>query len=284
MVQQTIGFIGAGQMARALAGGFVRAGLVAADAKSWLPTPCRRPPEPSARPCPALKSLADNAGRGRSGRRARRGHQAATARRGGGEIWPAPAADKLVISIAAGVTLSTLDTALAKSRLVRVMPNTPCLVGQSASGYALGPRATAADGQLVAQLLESVGRAVAVEEKLLDAVTGLSRIRTGIRLRDHRGAERRRRAHGPPARGGAATGRANRPRRRHHGAGDRRTPGVLKDRVASPGGTTIAGLAALESGGLRGTLIAAVEAATRRSTELGKPRDRRVSPAAAGSP
>ena len=181
------------------------------------------------------------------------------------------AAGKLVISIAAGITLKTLDAALPKSRLVRVMPNTPCLVGESASGYSLGPRATEADGALVKQLLESVGRAFVVDEKLLDAVTGLSGSGpafvyvaiealsdAGVRMGLPRDVALQLAAQ--TVRGAATmvleTG--------EH-------PGVLKDRVTSPGGTTIAGLAALESGGFRGTLIAAVEAATRRSIELGKP-------------
>ncbi len=175
---------------------------------------------------------------------------------------------KLVISIAAGVTSAKLNSLLPDSRLVRVMPNTPCLIGQSASAFCLGPRATAADGQLVARLMGAVGRAFAVDEKLLDAVTGLS-------------------GSGPAfvyvivealADGGVRMGL---PRdvalvlaaQTVKGAAQMvlesgEHPGVLKDRVASPGGTTIAGLQALEAGALRGTLIAAVEAATRRSTEL----------------
>jgi pyrroline-5-carboxylate reductase len=149
------------------------------------------------------------------------------------------------------------------------MPNTPCLVGQSASAYSLGPRATPEDGRLVAGLLESVGLALAVDEKLLDAVTGLSGSGpafvyviiealsdAGVRMGLPREVAMQLAAQ--TVRGAAAmvleTG--------EH-------PGVLKDRVASPGGTTIAGLAALEAGGLRGTLMAAVEAATRRSIELG---------------
>ncbi len=130
-------------------------------------------------------------------------------------------------------------------------------------------RAKAADGLLVAKLLESVGRAVAVDEQLLDAVTGLSGSGpafvyviiealsdAGVRMGLPRQVALQLAAQ--TVRGAAAmvleTG--------EH-------PGVLKDRVTSPGGTTIAGLAVLESGGLRGTLISAVEAATRRATELG---------------
>ena len=150
------------------------------------------------------------------------------------------------------------------------MPNTPCLIGQSASGYCLGPRATAADGQLVAQLLGAVGRAFAVDEKLLDAVTGLSGsgpafVYVMIEALSDGGVRM-----GLPR--DVATALAAQTVR---GAAQMvletgEHPGVLKDRVASPGGTTIAGLQALETGGLRGTLMAAVEAATRRSIELGQ--------------
>jgi pyrroline-5-carboxylate reductase len=142
-------------------------------------------------------------------------------------------------------------------------------VGLSASGYCLGPEATPADEQLVSRLLQSVGRAFAVEEKLLDAVTGLS-------------------GSGPAfvyvmiealADGGVRMGLTREvalalAAQTVKGAAEMvlttgEHPALLKDRVASPGGTTIAGLAALEKGGLRSTLIAAVEAATRRSIELG---------------
>src|SRR6185436_6511420 len=84
-------------------------------------------------------------------------------------------ADALVVSIAAGVTLSRLADGLpAKQRIVRVMPNTPCLIGKGASAYSLGQTATAEDGELVAKLLSAVGAAFEVPEKMLDAVTGLS--------------------------------------------------------------------------------------------------------------
>ena len=152
--------------------------------------------------------------------------------------------------------------------MVRVMPNAPCLVGESASAYCLGPNATPADGELIAKLLGAVGLAIVVEEKLLDAVTGLS-------------------GSGPAfvyvmiealADGGVQTGL---PRdvamwlaaQTVKGAAEMvistsEHPGVLKDRVASPGGTTIAGLAEMEQHGVRGALIAAVEAAAHRATEL----------------
>ena len=148
------------------------------------------------------------------------------------------------------------------------MPNTPCLVGQGACGYCLGGKATAEDGQLVQQMLGAVGVAYQVEEKLLDAVTGLSGsgpafVYVMIEALSDGGVRM-----GLPRH--VATALAAQTVR---GAAEMvlvtgEHPGVLKDRVTSPGGTTIAGLQALEAGGVRAALMAAVEAATRRAAEL----------------
>ena len=177
---------------------------------------------------------------------------------------------KLLVSIAAGVRLRKLAELLQTERLVRVMPNTPCLVGCGASGYSLGSGATAADAELVRQLLESVGKAFLLsDEKLLDAVTGLSGSGPAFiyiiieALSD--GGVRMGLARDVASALAAQTVR---------GAAEMvlRTgehPAALKDRVTSPGGTTIAGLQALDVGGIRASLMAAVEAATRRSAELG---------------
>jgi pyrroline-5-carboxylate reductase len=268
MLQETIGFIGAGQMARALAGGFVRAGLVA-PARVISADPVADAVTALMQAVPGSQSAPDNqsvAAKADVIVLATKPQQIAAAL---ADIAK-NAAGKLVVSIAAGVKLSTIASALPKSRLVRVMPNTPCLVGQSASAYALGPRATEADAQLVGRLLEAVGRAFVVDEKLLDAVTGLSGsgpafVYVIIEALSDAGVQM-----GLPR--DVATQLAAQTVR---GAGQMvletgEHPGILKDRVASPGGTTIAGLAALEAGGLRGTLMAAVEAATRRSIELGQ--------------
>ena len=177
----------------------------------------------------------------------------------------------LVVSIAAGVTLARMAAGLPDGqRIVRVMPNTPCLIGRGASAYSLGQYATAADGQLVAQLLSAVGAAFEVPEKSLDAVTGLS-------------------GSGPAfvytmiealAAGGVAAGlpselAAELATRTAAGAAEMvlqtgETPAVLRDRVTSPGGTTLAGLAVLKDRAFSDVVIAAVEAATRRSAELGQ--------------
>ncbi len=188
------------------------------------------------------------------------------------ELKPVMADGHLVISIAAGVTLDSLATGLGTGcRLARVMPNTPALVGAGAAGYCLGPNTTESDATLVRACLESVGRAFRVTENLLDAVTGLGGsgpafvyamiealsdggVRVGL-PRDVATALAAQTVLGA-ARMVLETGLH---------------PGVLKDQVTSPGGTTIAGLHALERGALRATLMDAVEAATRRSAELAAP-------------
>lgn len=181
------------------------------------------------------------------------------------------AAPLLVISIAAGITLDSLETAAAANiRMIRAMPNTPALVGKGAAAYCLGSRATREDGDCARKLLGAVGLAVEVPERLMDAVTGLSGsgpayvylviealadggVRTGLPRADAL------KLAAQTVLGAAAmvleTGQH---------------PAVLKDMVTSPGGTTIAGLAELERHGLRSALIDAVGAATRRAAELGK--------------
>lgn len=176
----------------------------------------------------------------------------------------------LIVSIAAGVTIPDILACLpATSRVVRVMPNTPCLVGTGAAGFSLGGSATADDAVLVEQMMSTVGLAYEVPERLLDAVTGLSGSGPayvyqfiealsdgGVRVGLPRDVATRLAAQTVM---GAAkmvleTG--------EH-------PGALKDAVTSPGGTTIAGIHELERGGLRATAMNAVEVATARSRELG---------------
>ncbi|MDO5554927.1 MAG: pyrroline-5-carboxylate reductase [Planctomycetia bacterium] len=183
------------------------------------------------------------------------------------ELWR----EKLLVSIAAGIPIATYQQRLGQNlRCVRVMPNTPCLVGQAASGFARASGATPDDVELVNRLLNTVGLACEVPEKLLDAVTGLSGSGPayvfmmiealadgGVKMGLPRATAMQLAAQ--TLKGSAemylATG--------EH-------PGALKDRVTSPAGTTIAGVAALEAAGLRTALIQAVEAATNRSSELGR--------------
>ncbi len=187
------------------------------------------------------------------------------------ELRPALKPTHLIISIAAGLTLKSLAAGLGEqARIVRVMPNTPCLVGASATGYAANSAASAEDVELVGKLFGAVGTAYRLPEHLLDAVTGLS-------------------GSGPAyvyvliealADGGVRCGLPREIAQKLaaqtvFGAAkmvlsSELHPAALKDAVASPGGTTIAGLHALERAGFRAAAMDAVEAATWRAQELGK--------------
>ncbi|HUR46189.1 MAG TPA: pyrroline-5-carboxylate reductase [Candidatus Saccharimonadales bacterium] len=180
-------------------------------------------------------------------------------------------ANHLLISIAAGVTIARMETSLGGgARVIRVMPNTPALVGASASAYAIGKNASPEDSQLAQKLLAAVGVAYPVKESLLDAVTGLS-------------------GSGPAyaflfiealSDGGVAAGLPRDVATKlaaqtllgsakmvletgYH-------PSTLRDMVTSPGGTTIEGLHELELGGVRGSIINAVRAASDKSKRLGQ--------------
>ena len=177
----------------------------------------------------------------------------------------------LLISVAAGVTLLRLESALpAGARLIRVMPNTPALVGASASAFAFGKSAMPEDGLLAQRLFSAVGVAYQVKESLLDAVTGLS-------------------GSGPAyvflmiealSDGGVAAGLPRDVATKLAAQtllGSAKMvletglhPGALKDMVASPGGTTIEGIHELEKGQVRGALISAVRAASDKSKRLGQ--------------
>jgi len=176
----------------------------------------------------------------------------------------------LVISIAAGVPLKVLEEALPESRIIRVMPNTPTLVGAGMAALAPGSLASREDLELALELFQSVGQAVAVEEKLMDAVTGLSGsgpafVAVFIEALTDGGVKMglpRTLAHTMAVQTVLGTAKLCLEEELH--------PGKLKDMVTSPGGTTIAGLHALESGGFRGVVMDAVSAAALRSEELGK--------------
>jgi len=178
-------------------------------------------------------------------------------------------AEQLVVSIVAGAATSTIQEVFPLPvRVVRVMPNTPALVLAGASALARGRHATPEDLETALRLFRAVGTAVVVNESLMDAVTGLSGsgpaytfviiealADAGVRAGLPRDVAQTLAAQTllGAARMVLETGQH---------------PGALKDMVASPAGTTIAGLHALERGALRGTLMEAVDAAARRSREL----------------
>jgi pyrroline-5-carboxylate reductase len=179
--------------------------------------------------------------------------------------------ESLVLSIAAGVPLAVIESQLGKeARVVRAMPNTPALVGAGATGLAAGARATAEDVALAESVFASVGVAVSVPENLLDAVTGLSGsgpayVFVIVETLADAGVEMGlSRAQALLLAAQTVFGSAKLVMQ----TGEH--PARLKDQVASPGGTTIAGLQALEAGGIRKALADAVRAATRRARELGE--------------
>jgi pyrroline-5-carboxylate reductase len=179
--------------------------------------------------------------------------------------------NKLLVSVAAGVPLARIEAQLEPgARVVRVMPNIACVVGAGAAGYAAGAHAKTADLEKVGAILNCFGVGMAVEEKYLDAVTGLS-------------------GSGPAyvflfmealADGGVQVGLTRDvalklAMQTVYGAArmaleSTKHLGELKDEVTSPGGTTIAGIYAMEQKGFRGAVMDAVVSATKRSQELGK--------------
>lgn len=179
--------------------------------------------------------------------------------------------DVLVISVAAGLTISSLEGMLpTETRLIRVMPNTPCLVGSGACAVSAGTHSTQTDLDTATMLLETVGIVEKLPESLLDAVTGLSgsgpayvfQIIEALSDGGVQAGLPREVATRLAAQTVAGSGEMVLQTREH--------PGVLKDAVTSPGGTTIAGIHELERAGMRAALMNAVEAATKRSRELGQ--------------
>jgi len=182
-------------------------------------------------------------------------------------LWHKP----LVISIAAGVALSTLEGGLPdETPVVRVMPNTPALVQKGASALSRGRAVSAAQMEMSLALFRSVGKAAEVEEKLMDAVTGLSGsgpayvllvIEALIDAGVFMGLPRQI-ARDLVVQTVAGTSMMLEVTGKH--------PADLKDMITSPGGTTIQGLQVLESYSVRGAFMECVEAASNRSAELGK--------------
>jgi pyrroline-5-carboxylate reductase len=178
---------------------------------------------------------------------------------------------KLVISIAAGVPLAAMESCIGKDmRLIRVMPNIAAAVKEAATAIAAGDHATREDVKLAMEIFNSIGKCIFLKENyLMDAITGLSGsgpayiflivdaladagVKVGLSRQDSLFLA---------AQTILGAAKLLIETQEH--------PGQLKDKVTSPGGTAIAGLATLENGGLRTTLINAVEAATNRSKELG---------------
>lgn len=262
-----IGFIGGGAMAEAIIGGIIGAGLVSAEQVRVYDVSQAR-----------LRVLAEEYGVDSAGMDELTAWAnvifLAVKPQVIGEVLTSLSckvkAGTIVISIAAGVTIARLEAQLPDLAVVRVMPNTPVFVNAGMAALALGTHSDEAVGAFAKAIFDAVGRSIVVKESLMDAVTGLSGsgpaygfvmidalsdagVRVGLTRQDAillaaqtlYGA----------AKMVLETG--------EH-------PAVLRDRVTSPGGTTIAGVHIMEQQGVRGALIDAVIAATERSAEMGK--------------
>lgn len=263
--QETIGFIGAGNMAGALIRGLVRAGLPPAQIRA---TDTDRTKTTAL--AEELEIRVDDDGASL----VEKSQVIVLALKPGlictvAEGLRGGPSNKLWLSVAAGITTTQLENALGNdSRVVRAMPNTPALIGQGATALCRGAHANEADLALAESLLSAAGLTVSVTEGMMDAVTGLSgsgpafvmmiieaMTDGGVRAGLPRPLAQT--LASQTVKGAAAmlqeTGKH---------------PGELKDMVTSPAGTTIAGVEALEAAGLRSALIAGVTAAARRSREL----------------
>lgn len=264
---KTIGFIGAGKMAQALAGGiqqnFPELDFVVSD--------------PSAEALAVFESSVS----GRACKRCSNQEvfdqsdvvvlavkpQHATAALDG---VSGASVEPLVISIMAGVPISRIQELTHAKRVVRVMPNTPCLVRAGASGIAAGDNVEAEDVKLVVELLQSVGKVVEVAEEQMDAVTGVSGSGPAYVFRFIESL-----IEGGVAEGLSRDVAATLAVQTVFGAAKLvietgEEPAVLRDKVTSPNGTTLAALNSLQADGFDRVIIAAVSAAADRSKELAK--------------
>jgi len=264
-----IGFLGAGKMASALAKGFVQAKIV--TPKQLIASDVAEGARAAFMRDPGGQATASNLDVLRFANvlvlAVKPGQVPAVL----AEIKPLFTPQHLLISIAAGVPLKKMEAALPdKSRVVRVMPNTPALVGAAAAGFASGAAATQADAALVQKLFSAVGLACQVNEALLDAVTGLSGSGPAYAFAIIEALSDGGVAAGLPrdisTRLAAQTLLGSAKMVLETGL----HPGALKDMVTSPGGTTIEGLHEMEKGAVRGSLINAVRAAADKSKRLGQ--------------
>jgi pyrroline-5-carboxylate reductase len=269
LASRPIGFIGAGNMAEALIRGLVRGGHIPGE--RVIASGRRRERLDELHAAYGIRTTLDNSEVAREAEivvlsvKPQILHK--VLREVGGQIRPGA----LVISIAAGVDTEAIEEGLADTvRVVRAMPNVPATVGAGATAIAAGRRAGEADLDTARAIFDAVGITVALDEGHLDAVTGLSGsgpayiflilealadagVKVGLSRRD---------AQRLAAQTVMGSAKLLLDTDEH--------PGKLKDMVTSPGGTAIAGLHTLEEGGLRTTLINAVETATKRARELGR--------------
>lgn len=269
MTDRRIGFLGGGNMAEALIRGLLHSGMVASTQVRASDVKSERLAELGA--THGIETTTDNEALARWANVVVIAVKPQIVDRVLGAVASGLSSDALVVSIAAGVPIEAIESRLPSgARVIRSMPNTAAIALAGATAIAPGSHATAEDLLVARAMFEAVGRCVTLDETLLDAVTGLS-------------------GSGPAyvmlmiealADGGVKVGLGRDAAlllaaQTVYGSAKLQLetgehPGRLKDMVTSPGGTAIAGLHTLESGGLRKTLIDAVEAAAKRSAELGE--------------
>ena len=269
LAAHTIGFVGAGNMAEALIRGLVKGGHVAAS-RIAASAPRRERLDRLARDY-GIEVTTDNREVVKRSGIVVLAIKPQIASKVLRDIGDQMHDGTLLVSICAGVDTETIEESVAAGvHVVRAMPNTPALVGAGASAISAGKLASDADLQTARALFDAVGITVVLDEYHLDAVTGLSGsgpayiflilealadagVKVGLSRRD---------AQRLAAQTVMGSAKLLLDTDEH--------PGKLKDMVTSPGGTAIAGLHTLEEGGLRTTLINAVETATKRAKELGR--------------
>jgi pyrroline-5-carboxylate reductase len=269
LASQSIGFIGAGNMAEALIRGLVRGGHIPAE-RITAAGPRRERLDQLARSY-GIATTIDNRELARSAGLVVLSVKPQILDKVLHEVGDQLRPGTLVVSIAAGVDTETIESAVADGvRVVRAMPNTPALVGAGATAIAPGSHASEADLATAKAMFDAVGITVVLDESHLDAVTGLSGsgpayIFLILEALSDAGVKvglARRNAQLLAAQTVMGSAKMLLETDEHVGR--------LKDMVTSPGGTAIAGLHTLEQGGLRTTLINAVETATKRAKELGR--------------
>ena len=263
----TVGFIGAGRMATALASGLVKSFTDASSVTASDPSAAAREQFSQAIGCPTCEAGSTSAVDADIVVLAVKPQYVDAVASQVTEFKP----HQLLVSVVAGFRVQQLHALFGETtRIVRVMPNTPALIGSGMSAVVTGGDADQADVELVKTMMATVGEVVAVPESQIDAVTGVSGSGPayvyqfiealsdgGVRVGLPRDVATRLAAQ--TVLGAASmvleTGQH---------------PGMLKDAVASPGGTTIAGIHQLERGGMRAAVMNAVIAATERSVQLGE--------------
>jgi len=267
-IEGVFGFVGTGNMAEALIRGLLGAGVAEASQIVGSEPRAERRQELSERY--GIETLTDNVEVARRADILILAIKPQVMTRVLDEIGTQVKPSALVISIAAGIPLSVIEAHLPRVRVVRTMPNTPALVEAGATAIAAGGHATSEDLEATRRIFDSVGMTVILEETQLDAVTGLSGSGPAymfliIEALADAGVKvglSRYNAQALAAQTVLGSAKLLIETNEH--------PGRLKDMVTSPGGTAIAGLHTLEAGGLRTTLMNAVEVATSRSRELGE--------------